>query len=290
MITIDDYQDSDAAPMALVADLTDRLAAADAAPVYRDDAAGIAVLRDNTVIDWSRRLPRPARRSGSVDLATPESFANYVTRLAVPETVVYADKAAGRLVAVFNDHPQVSGDSAGAVGTIAGWRDHRAAMNLTTHPDWAEWMQWDGKLRGQRAFGEFIDSMAHTVMEPDAATMLEVATTLTAKQTIDYDSRTRLENGDTSFTFVQETAMQAGRRNQRVEIPGTFVFEAPVWYGTMPVRVTARLRIMPERDGVMLGYKLIRLADATEEAFAGVIADVRAGIGDELPIFMGQPG
>jgi uncharacterized protein YfdQ (DUF2303 family) len=116
--------------------------------------------------------------------------------------------------------------------------------------------------------------MAHTIIRPDSATMLEVATTLTGKRSLDLDSRTRLDNGDIGFKFVEETTARAGRGATEVEIPTVFTIRVPIFLGGEPVEIDARLRFKADQDGVRMGYRLLRWKDAERDAFGAVLATV----------------
>jgi uncharacterized protein YfdQ (DUF2303 family) len=290
-IELSDYADGEGADLALVADLAARLE--DAESEELGSGPGWAALRNGKVHNWQAYLTEPTRRSGTVTLADPVSFAAYVLRLRSPETAVYADKRGSSLTAVFNDHPE-STEQATAGDEGAGFRDHRAVLALAPDTEWAEWSGANGRMFEQGAFGEFIDSMAHTIVEPDSATMLEVATSLTLKSKVDFSSRTRLDSGDLSFRFEQETEARAGKGAGTVEIPTSFVFEVSVWDGTPAVKFTARLRFKGDRDGVKMGFKMIRVAPTVDGAFRDLVDTVYGAMtGDgtyPVPVFYGSAG
>jgi uncharacterized protein YfdQ (DUF2303 family) len=279
------YHESDAASLALVAEQAQEIAELRAEPVFRDDAAGVAFLTGGGVINWSNYLDRPSRLSGTTRLATPAAFAEFTLRHRRDgETIIFADKAAGRLVAVFNAAPlrEVTDTVA-----VAGHADHRAILDLTPDPDWVEWESNDRSDLPQDRFGELIDGLAHTMVRPDAATMMEIATSITGRQRIDYSSRTRLATGEVSFKFEQDTTMRAGKGATEIEIPESFVFAVSVWEGTPAVEVTARLRTKASHDGVRLGYRIIRKAQAVTAAFASVVEQVTAATAG-TPVFLGS--
>ncbi len=281
----DAYRDTDAAPEALAAAQASEIARLGAEPVYRNEAAGVAVYPDGTRLDWSRHLPRPARQTGTARLADPMSFADYVLRHSTPETAIFADKSTGTFVAVFNGPPSTEQEQP---GQVAGRGDWRAVMSLAQGADWAEWLVRDRDLMSQRDFGEHVDALAHTMLEPDGARMIEIATTLTAKTKLDFASRTNLANGEVSFRVEQETQAKAGRAGE-IEIPTQFVFRLPLWDGTEPVEITARLRFRASReDGVMMGYRIVRRAAAVDLAFGRVVEEIASIVGDGVPMFLGH--
>lgn len=280
------YRETDAAAEALVGELTTALDKANAEILHRDASRGIAVRADGKVIDWSEHLPRPTRAQGTARHTDPASFAAYVLRHSTPETAIYADKRAGRFVAVFNGAPATSQEE---VGQVAGFGDFRAWLDLTDGPDWTEWIRADQRQMPQRTFGEHVEGLAHTMVQPAAARMIEIATTLTAKTSVDYASRVRLDTGEWSFKVERETNARAGRGNESIEIPDEFTFRAAPWEGVEPVHVTARLRFRPSDEGVAMAYRILRLSECVDLAFRGLVEKIAADVGDGIPIFLGTP-
>ncbi len=291
MTSIDstNYVDGEGGPAALAADLATELELANADPILEGE--GWKLMRDGrggfiTVEEPFRERPR--RAVGSAALTDPAAFGDYVNRLRTVDTTLWANLSTFAVTAVFNDHPAVRqpGDTEAPLDTfrpLAGYRDHSATLSLEAHPDWITWKSRDmaagsargtSGLMGQRDFGEFVEDMAHTIIRPDSATMLEVATTLTAKRSLDFDSRTRLDNGDVGFRFQEETTARAGRGQTEIEIPQRFTIRVPIFLGTEPIEVEARLRFRPDQDGVRMGYRLLRWKDHERDAFDAVVATV----------------
>jgi uncharacterized protein YfdQ (DUF2303 family) len=284
MINTNGFTEGEGASHALVSELTHRLTEAESEFVVSGEGWGI--LPNGREIQWGHRLDEPAgTRGGTRTVREPDSLVRLVKRLQTEATTLWASREDGTVEALFDDDP-VQGDDA---PPRPGWRGDRAVLELQLNEDWVAWTRGDGMLYSQRSFGEFIEEQAHTVVEPDSATMLEVATTLTAKRTLDFSSRTRLDNGDVEFKFAEETAMKAGRGATSIEIPSTFMVRTPVWVGTPPVELRARLRVRPDGDGVKLGYKLVRVTDAKDAAFRTVCTGLMGEIGDAVPLFYGTP-
>jgi uncharacterized protein YfdQ (DUF2303 family) len=284
MINPDGYTAGEGASHALVSELTHLLTVADAEFVVSGEGWGI--LPGGKEVLWGHHLAEPTgQRDGTRTVREPESLVRLVKRLQTASTTLWAHRDAGTVEALFDDDPAQADDAA----PRRGWRDDRAVLELQLNEDWLAWTRGDGMLYSQRTFGEFIEEQAHAVVEPDAATMLEVATTLTAKRTLDFSSRTRLDNGDVEFKFAEDTTMKAGRGATSIEIPSTFVVRTPVWIGTPPVELRARLRVRPDGDGVKMGYKLVRVTDAKDAAFRTVCDGLTGEIGDAVPLFYGTP-
>lgn len=284
-MSTDDYKTTDAAPLALVAEQANALAVLALAPTIRDDAAGYAMFPDGRVIDWSDKLDRPARAVGTTNLDDPPSFCDWVTRHHTTETVIFGQKDSGRLTAVFNGPHETDGGEP----QDAGFGDHRAVLALRPGPDWVRWQQAADQDHRQQQFGELIEELAPTMVEPSGATMLEVALSLTAKSKIDYSSRTNLGNGDVSFKMDQETTMRAGKGPTEIDIPSRFTFRVEPWEGAAAVEFTARLRVTAQADGVRLGFRLLRVAETLNLAFGDLLDDIAGNVPEGTPIYRGAP-
>ncbi len=279
------WLDTQAAPGAFAADLASKLNVAATAPVHRDDAAGFAILTNGQVIDWSAWLDRPTRLSGTTRLGDPESFASWVVRHRTTEAAIFADRNSGTLTAVFNGPPPTADDATSAADQDAGYGDHRAVLTLDKSEDYTAWERSNAHVMDQLVFGQLLDELGHTMVAPDEATMIEIATTLTGKTRATWASRTRSQTGEVSFSMESETELRAGKGATSIDIPERFRFSVPVWEGTAPVEFGARLVIQPQGDGVKFGYKILRRVASIDAAFAMVIDDVADATG--VPIFRG---
>lgn len=250
-----------------------------------DAPALVRVLRDDErleLLDLEHLQPHPERPRGSVTITDPEHFAEYVVRLSSPHTTVWGDERSSRFVAVFNDHRD---------DDQPGWRDHTATLALQTDPDWQAWTMADGELRPQAAFAELLEDMAHTVVSPDAATMLEVAQTFQAARSASFESGTRLQSGDVQLHWHEETTAKAGKKGQ-LEVPTEFTLSLAPFVGSPPVSLVARLRYRISGGDLGIGVKLHRPDIAKRDAFANITAQLRAGLDDsenDIALLHGTP-
>lgn len=238
-------------------------------------------LRDNEIISvrsLEEHLPAPLRARGTAVLHNPDDFAQYVNRLNHPlHTTVWADAKAGRVTAVLDDHADYD---------VPGWRSHTAALHLQPDEDWTRWLKRNGDLGTQATFAEHLEDLRHTIVRPDAATMLEVATTLQGKRTAAFKAGTRLQTGDVQLTFEETTQARAGATG-KVEIPETFVVCIAPWMGVEPVELEARLRWRVEHGALAIGYQLLRADRAALDAFSGVITHIQGELDVDVPVLLG---
>lgn len=218
------------------------------------------------VVDLESHLDAPLHPRGHVVLHDHQDFATYVNRLSVPgQTTVWADVDKRAITAVLNDHEDHQG---------AGWRDHRVSLQLRVDTDWDLWTRRNANLISQAEFAEHLEEMAHTIVDPSAAELMEVAKTFQAKRNVDFSEAVRLDNGDVQLSYAETTTAKAGAKGN-MEIPSEFTLALAPFIGGQPLNVTARLRYRIENSRLRIGYVLHRPDLVVQAAFDNVLADVR---------------
>jgi uncharacterized protein YfdQ (DUF2303 family) len=218
-------------------------------------------------IDLERLLAAPRRMRGSVEVHDPADFAAYVQGMESKETTVWVDDVALRVTAVFNDH------HAGG----AGWRDHTAVLEVRRDPDWQAWLARDNQLGGQAEIAEHLEDQVRVIVDPDAATMLEVATSFQARRNASFSRATRVDNGDVQLAWNEETTASAGSSG-RLEVPRQFTLRLAPFIGVPPVELIARLRYRLKDGRLTIGYRL----DRPDLAERHALVDIRAVIANTI--------
>ncbi|WP_051580634.1 DUF2303 family protein [Pseudonocardia acaciae] len=227
------------------------------------------------VTDLEHILTTPREARGAVTVYDPLDFISYLNRLATPATTGWADPESGCVVAVFDDHQPER----------PGWRQHRATLHVRRDPEWAAWTGNDSQLGAQEWFAEFIEDHFMSIVEPDAATMLEISSTFQAARNSSFERGVRLQSGDLQLRFVEETTAKAGTRGQ-LEVPERFTIRVSPYLGVAPVDLTARLRYRIRDGHLGIGYQLHRPDLAEQEAFNRVRAAVAEHT--QVPVHLGQ--
>lgn len=268
-----------------VADTNDAQAIIDAAraagkprPLDTDKPEAVIVPEGATLTipDVSRFRDRPRRKSGTYRPATVDAFVSYTTRHHDAEhTTVWVHPTSGRVVAVFDDHSP----------TDAAWREHTAALSLQVTPEWAYWKGHDGQMLSQEQFAEHIEGGLDEIVEPDAATMLEIAQSFHATTAAQFRSSTRLASGEQRLQYDEEVKAAAGASGD-LTVPTMFLLAIAPFVGEEPYKVAARLRFRVNRGALTLGYRLDR-PDAVVRDALEKIADRLA---DSFPqTYVGDP-
>lgn len=272
-----------------IAELAHRAAAAESPTAHDidpDESLVVRVVPNNQTIrtvDLERYLEQPRRPRGDVTIADPADFCTFVRRLEGTHTTVWANQDVHTITAVFNDHGETDdGDAEG----YAGWRDHTATLRLKIDPDWADWAKFDGKLDSQEWFAEFLEDNARSVVEPDAATMFEVARFFQARSNSDFTRAIRLDNGDVQMSYVEQTEAKVSTPiGGNYEVPTSFTVRLAPFIGAPPQVLTARLRWRIREGRLFIGYQLLRPDLVVREAFQDAVATVNGAVNS--PVMLG---
>ncbi len=228
------------------------------------------------VEDLEKLMQTPTRKRGSVAMRDVASFCAMVNLHKNDGTAIYGTYNPPAFKAVFNDHD----------ANVPNWRDHTAGYSCPLSVEWATWMKANKQQMSQADFAQFIEDNAPDIVSPDPATMIEIARTLEAKKKVNFAQGIRLSNGETQFTYEEETQGTAGKG--RFQVPETFTIAIQVFegIGVPKNQIGARLRYrISAEGGLTLWYDLDRPHKDLEAAALDVWKQIEANTG--LTIFNG---
>jgi uncharacterized protein YfdQ (DUF2303 family) len=188
-----------------------------------------------------------ARKTGRTTVRDATSFLTYYAKHHDDASEVYSDVEALSVTAVLDAH---SADE-------PGFGEHRLHLQLRRTKAWEEWLNLDNKLVSQDTFANFLEDHLPELVEPDAATMLEIAQSIKASTKAEF------------------------------QIPETFAIAVPPFEGADAYRMTARFKYRIDRGQLALGFKLEQPEERAKAAFADVLAAIDEGI--DTPILNGTP-
>lgn len=202
---------------------------------------------------------RPVRKSGVVKVLDAGSFCDYYTLFSDLNSRVFADETQNSVLAILDYH--------GAGDNAPRWGAHRIQLTLRHSEEWSTWTEKDGQAHkmSQMDFAEFLEDNAPDIVEPSAATMLEVARDLRAKTDVDFGSAIRMANGSVQFKYSEQVKGTFGAGN--VDVPETFTIAIPVYVGGTSVPITARLRYRIASGKLTFWYDLLRVSAIERNAF-----------------------
>lgn len=251
-------------------------------PWYRDATNGaVYVHRDLVQVrapweDAERAETHLPPQSGAQWLGDVESFAAYVRRFGQPETTLVQWNAAG-LSATLDYH-----HSDGTPGRCKWTASHAFARSRQLER-WAGFAA--GQPKGQKDLIEFLEDMADTVLEPTAADLTSILSTLRAH--VKSETRSTFEaDGSSSLSFEKDSKLLGSTK-----IPPTFVVSIPVLAGHLSADgdivqydLDVRLRVTPTEQGVVFRLSIPALQDALEAAYTDRVAAATAALGDAYPV------
>ncbi|MFE4647700.1 DUF2303 family protein [Streptomyces sp. NPDC056707] len=223
---------------------------------------------------------KPPRKSGTTVVRDVDSFLAYFDKHADENTEVYADFERRTITAILDAH----------TATDARWGGHRLTLALRTTPAWDAWMGMDNSLVTQAKFAEFIEDNLVDLVEPTAATMLELAESFEATTSAEFQSSQRLDSGQRKFSYVEDVKAKAGHKGD-ITIPATLTLALRPFEGTEPYKVTARFKYRLDRQqgSLSLGFKIERPEDILTAAFTDIRTLIDNGIPEEIAVLNGAP-
>jgi uncharacterized protein YfdQ (DUF2303 family) len=255
----------------------ERLAKASVTPLFKqhEDGTQYAVFNDGRIQPLV--LDAPRRKQGELLVGDLDSLMAYVEKHKELGTLmVIVWDAATLVVRCIIDHHEA---------TDAGWRCHAVIAKLKATPEWLAWTKADRTEMGQKQFAEWLEDHLQDVRDPDAATLMEVVTTLEATAGAAFRGSVRLRSGDREFAYKHTTDAKAGQEGTLV-IPKALMLEMPVLLGLQPVSINARFKYRLTAEGLMLRYEIERreqLLQATQDHARALLAAKFA----DVPVLLG---
>lgn len=217
-----------------------------------------------------------ARKTGRTVVRDAASFLTYWAKHHDDASEIYSDVEQLTVTAVLDAHAANS----------PGFGEHRLHLALRKTKAWEEWTAMDGKLLTQDQFANFLEDHLPNLVEPDAATMLEIAQSIKASTKAEFQSSSRLQSGERKFSFVEDTKASAGAKGD-IAIPEVFKIAVPPFEGADAYSMTARFKYRIDRGQLALGFKLEQPEERARAAFADVLTAIAEGV--DAPILNGTP-
>lgn len=218
----------------------------------------------------------PERVKQAVTLLTAADLVGYFCRFKNPSSAIFADERTAKYVAVIDYH-----DADGK----PHWSSHTASYSCPKAKEWDIWSAANGKRMPQSDFAVFLEDNYIDIIEPSSAEMIEVATSLEAKKSVQFKSAVRMSNGQTDFTYTEN--IDGNARGGQLKIPEKFRIEIPVFLSGPRYSIDARLRYRIGDGGALqIWFDLHRAHSIVEAATQDITKAIRAGIG-ESPMYLG---
>lgn len=221
----------------------------------------------------------PRRKTGTRHVQDAASFVGYLSKHGTTDSEVWADPSNYGLVGVVN------ADRKGGHDT-AGHGDHRVILELLHTDEWKRWVGASGKWMDQQTFAEHIEDNAVDIVDPDSATMLEIAQHFHASTSAQFERGERLDNGLVNLKYKETLNASAGQTGD-LDIPTAFVVSIAPFHTADRAPVTARFRYRIRQGTLSLSYALLRPEDVARKVYDDIVGVVDGSV--EASMFYGRP-
>lgn len=225
---------------------------------------GIILKKDETLVDISHIVPElPDRVRETIHMNSVSSFVEYLQEWKNTGTRVFSNvqKAPYTFTAVIDWHTDTP-----------SWCTHKCILTLTETEEWMNWIERNGSLMGQADFALFIEQHLNDIVDPDGATMMELALSLEATQGTEFRNKLNMNNGDTQLRSDVATDMRAGK-DGALTIPKELTLRIAPFRGIPTTDMKARFMTVLRPPKLSLGYQLIR-PQAVIDKIVGAANDI----------------
>lgn len=213
-------------------------------------------------------IERPPHIKQRVTIQERDSLIEYINRYKRPETLLFGDITANRIVAQIDYHEAADGtEEQGKAHYVA----HAAVLTLQHSEEWKTWSGIDTKLMGQLEFARFVEENAPDIAAPTAGDLLDTVRDLQAHRRVNFVQAVRTASDNENFEYTDETE---ARSKSGIEIPSQFTLNIPVYFGEGNVQLFAYLRWRLEEGKLFLGVKLSRAEYVRQAAFKLIVTDI----------------
>lgn len=214
----------------------------------------------------------PPRVKQDVIFDTAIDWVEYWNRFAGCESTAFFDVRAARLVGLIDYHiPR------GEAPAAANWCLHRVIHECPITPEWKRRQERNGKPMSQVEFSRFIEDAVPDITNPSGAEMLEIASSLQVHNKVNFRQATRLDNGETQFTYEENIEGKAGAKGQ-LKIPQTITLGLRLFEGGPGYSLEARFRYSIKDGALAMWYELVRPERVHEAAVLDVMEQVKTGM------------
>lgn len=244
-------------------------------PDLEDGSALIFAHKDMTPHKFpSLNPPLPDFVTQAESFIEPASMIGYIERFKTPTTICIAALANTTITAFLDYHEASNG-----VAAAPGRNRHKVTLTAPYDADYARWKKIFGMQVPQLELGEFLEEMLHTIAHPEGGALMDTINTISINRSVAVRSAVNTRSGTIKLTFDESDAAD-------VELPREIKLVMPVFAGTEPVEITAKIRyrLPPGQRGAVNFVLMVPGLDKIERDQFRAIGD---DIADQcaIPVF-----
>lgn len=223
----------------------------------------------------------------TVTFSDVDSFAAYTNRFLTANTLLFA--AVTDTDCKLTAHLDYHGAANLEAGPRArGWSSHQAVLVCSPTREWKTWLDANGADDPftQAEFAQFLEDNERVFLTPDAASLLELVTTLEGKNNVRFNSAMRLQNGRCKLSYEEDVELRGGVDAGSIEVPSELICSIiPFENGPEPYKVRSRLRYRIQNKQIVFWYETITPHLILRDAARAVMDAVRAKVA--VPLLIG---
>ena len=210
--------------------------------------------------------PLRTRNDGTVARPTivdPESFIAYLNKYKKDDSTVFASLDSNKVSCVIDYHKADGFD----------YCDHVVTFPVPFSEQYSRWRGADGKAMTQTAFARFLEENRRDIFEPAAADVLELASDLSIKRSVNFQSAQREQSGEVNFAYkVEDDA--GSKKGGNIKVPESFTIKVPIFYNTMPINLQLLLRYRMEEGKLTFFYVIDNRVLEEQTEFKNLVGDI----------------
>ena len=236
-------------------------------------------LHEGQLIDLDDVMGRPAKIHHAEEtriVHSLESFLELFNRFAREgQSTIFADMDNSRIVGIIDYHEGYN---------EPGRKEFKIQLDVAPCADFVDWTDNEGRQFQQEEFAEWIEERARFFVEPKAAVMLEIATSLVATRECQFERSADLQSGDHHLRYTEQTEAKAGVK-QDLEIPKTFTVGLPYQIGGNRLNLEVLLRFRIRSGELFFSYRMPEKDEIRKEHFSQYVDELRTHANG--PVYLG---
>lgn len=197
--------------------------------------------------------PAPNRVVTDYKFRDTKSLATYLNRFQGAETTLFSAPTRQMISAVLDHHGATDAPS---------HCDHKAAFHAQFTSQYQAWRSVHGKSMSQISAGLFLEERAIDVVDPDAATIMDLVMTFDAIKKVNFRQSQRLHDGQRQFSYVEENEVRGA-----VTLPERILIKVPVFDGQEPDTIRIRIKYRIEDGSLSFTFEIHERDDVERVAF-----------------------
>lgn len=193
--------------------------------------------------DMENFMERPRRMRGHTRFRDTKSLAAYLERFEQPHSIAFSDPVRHTIEACIDWHDHNE--------QLPNHVDHKASFIAQKTAEYQAWVEVHKKPMSQVAAGMFLEERAVDVIEPDAASIMDMVMQFDALKRVTFRQSTRLHDGQRQFTYSEESEARGA-----VTLPERIKIRVPVFDGQEPDVIPIRVKYRIEDGSLKFTFEI----------------------------------